>query len=410
MFYDTRTWKPRARLSAETAVDALVVSPDSRWLAVVMQGKDEAGYNTHIVSVATGKVAGSIDANGGIGEHAGTVAFAPDGSWLVSSERLPGGQYVHAGIKELGKPDSYHSETPVDSLGDESAAQKFYTSKDGKILVVEWESSITVAHAPSGHPVAYVKMTNGSALSPHARFLAAYTAKGVVLIEVASGHSHVLQEPGCQGTQDPLFSHDGSRLLVGGDHGTLCAFDTGTGKLVKRYAIPAKSVNADVKTLNVRAIAWTAADDAVLGALLDGTPMLWRVKTGHKIPIAHEADIGSELERDDGAIVLLTRWGWPIATITNGPHVAELPPPPDVGKAYPAAQSDDGQYVAFGWTKGKVVSTRDGHVLSTFPIASRYKGFGFDPKGRFIYPDDGPLQVRDTKTGAVVLDRPSCTN
>lgn len=403
VLYDTKTWKPRAHLATEKPVASLVVSPDSRWLAVLMKGNTAAGHNTDIVKLATGKRFTSIDTGG----H---VAFAPDGSWVVFSS--PGRGSAAAYIEKLGTPSSHVARTPIHppSNVEANSADGFRTSKDGKTLAVDWDrSGISLVRAPSGHAVADVTLAHGQfTFSPRDRFFAATTEENTVLVDLAGGRQRALHDRECGGVAQPAFSHDGSRIAIGGNEGVLCVFNTGTGHLLKRYALPVVR-NAAITDAShtIKAVGWTAADDGVLAAYIFGGPLLWSVATGRRVHIAGPGAIHSELVRDDGAIVLVTRKGWPVGTITNGPHVVELPEP-HLGESASLGASKDAEYVVLGGKKAQVVSTRDGHVRSTFPIATPSTHVSFDAKARFVYPDSGPLRVMDASTGAVVLGRPSC--
>ncbi len=376
---------------------------------------------------ASGKRVASLHAQASAEMTPDALAFSPDGSWVAWPRReAPGAApapaagaapapAIDVGVQSLdapGSPTAVPSPPPARGASAASVVWRLIASSDGTALAIEWDDGVSVVRAPSGQPIVALSgnFQNGAAFSSSGRYFAAEVDKGTVLVDVRSGDQRVLADRACGGVgARPVFSHDESRIAVGGSRKATCVYRTGTGRLDRRYPRFAPMPVPPEDEGFTRPVAWTPKDDGLLVASVVGVPTLWNVDSGRPVPIDDVDTVRASAIRPDGSVALVGENGWPVASVTNGTSVVPLLAPSDADQAQPGGTSPDGELVAVASGDDVlIVSTRDASVRARFPMTDLMLGIDFDPRSRFVYADSGPLRVMDAVTGSVVLGPPPC--
>lgn len=208
------------------------LSPNGKYLAVSSAASESnpaqngQKFSVNVLDVAQNRQVASLTPTGTVR----ALVFSPNEKYLVT-----GGDDLVTNMLDLnsGSNAAFNNSRRVVSIAF-SPDSKFFATADGNAGVHVRE--ISNEGAPSRALLATNFILDGTAysfaLSPEGRYLAAvsYTGTAFTIWEVKSGKMLSKYEHG-DTIQALAFSPDGKYLIVGGDHGKICAWDVSAAVL-----------------------------------------------------------------------------------------------------------------------------------------------------------------------------------
>lgn len=404
--YDAQTLEEKGFLAIEgddrtPHAQALVFSPDSRWLAVGVEGI----IAVPVLDVASGKMVFSVPAD------ANDVAFSPDGKLIALAVR----HVPRVSIWDLEERAFFTSFT-WDTLGDVTEATAVAFSPDGRLLaaadhdglVVLWDREtdtilntwrledqvLDVAFSPDGQLLAAggwdFRLTVWDLQSGEQRFsrdmdawvqqlafagndrlYVSLTNAGVATFDLQTGQSEPFLSPEdasdlLQGDVYIALSPDGSALATVQEGGSIATWDAETGEMFQ-------SVFRSVGSIQSLAL---SADGQLLALGGDRNVLLWNALTGAPLAVLqeHRYDVERVALSPDG------RWL--------------------------ASSGEDAMLLLWDAQRGELV-----HTLRPFQDYSinTVRGMAFSPDSRQLFSaayNESQVEVWDVESGQVVRTLP----
>ncbi len=206
--------------------DYIAFSPDGATLAA------NSNRSIHILDLRTGEVRHYMSAWHNLDCHFYAVAFAADGSKLVTGSGRFRYQWQAPGYVELWDIEKWKSELLFSAIQD-GGVEHLAISPDGKVIASGPPVGTIYLWNAELEPLATIETVGviaGLAFSPDGRWLAYGNQKTVRVWDMAGGVEHMALEGHTELVKDIAFSPDGSFLASVGQDGTLRLWDVAMGR------------------------------------------------------------------------------------------------------------------------------------------------------------------------------------
>jgi WD40 repeat protein len=359
-----------------TQVMAVAFSPDEQWLASVNKGgKDNTVW---VWEVATGREVAHVEQ-----EEAWSVAFSPDGKWVLSE-----GQVWEAATGQEVAQLGYAAAFSPDRRWAVSGDRVWEVATEQEVSRMEHEGSAPVfAFSPDGQWI-----VSGLEISP--------VSGEAVLWEVATGRKLVQVQHG-GGVIAVAFSPDGRWAASGSRDGTMRVWETTTGREVARMEHEGP----------VGDVAFGPDGQWLASGSWDGTVRVWNIAAERDIaPMKHEQAVWGVAFSPDGQRLASGSWDGTVGVwdVASRQQVARMSQenPWGVDRVWGVAFNPDGQLVVSG----------DEHMVRVWKVATGEEvvrmlhDFGavvsvdVSPDGRWVASGgwDGTARVWEVATGGEV--------
>ncbi len=261
-------------------INTVAFSPDGRWIVTGNWGGDNT---VRVWEAETGTPVATMQH----GDVISIVAFSPDSLWVISGSYDKTARVWEAKSGREVASISYGDAVRTAALSPDGS-QVVTGSEDGEVRVWETKSGKRVASMQTGSPVASV------AFSPDGRRVVSGSWGMIAQVwEVQSGNEVARMEH--YGVVFSVaFSGDGARVVSGSHDGTVKVWDANTGNLISEMQ------HKDY----VNSVAFSPDGQWVLSSSKDGTARVWRSDSGQEVAkIQHDKPVISAKFSPDGAQV-----------------------------------------------------------------------------------------------------------
>jgi len=400
--------------STVNMVNSVAFSPDGRWVV-------SGGGSTALVwEAATGREVARTTYGRGTQVHA--VAFSPDGQWVISG----GGLGVLSGIGDTALVWEATTGREVAHVTHEGEVLAVAFSPNGQWVVSagcdEMNSqgcirgTALVWEAATGREVTRVThegSVNAVAFSPDGRWVVSAGGNTARVWEAATGRE-VAQMTHNWFVYAVAFSPDGQWVVSGGEDGTARVWEAATGREVTRVTHEGR----------VNAVAFSPDGRWVVSGSKDDTARVWQATTGREVArITHGDDVHTVAFSPDGRWVVSagcdgikdgrcvngSAWVLEAATGLEVAHVTHE------GWVSGVALSPDGQWVVSAGCdelaerrcilgSARVWEAATGREVARVTHESVASAVAFSPNGRWVVSGsgDGTALVWEAATGREV--------
>jgi WD40 repeat protein len=320
--------------------DVLTFSPDGKLIAI-----GGASGKIFLINATTGKIVKekvqmTPDQNNP--NSISTLAFSPDGNWLVSGEGSAMGAFLN----------------PRQPVG-------------GRVLV--WDTN-------TGQDISSLKHDDeilSLAFSPNGKWIVSGSYDGTAKVwEAKTGAELNLMRFG-QPVTKVLFNKESQLIISGSNDGTTKVWEATTGREISRMVLGEQ----------VKALALTPDESQVAVGGNNGKMQVWKITGQEVLKMAHDSSISSVTFSPDGKWLLSASWDktarvWNTSTGQEVSHITHE------GRIDTAVFSPDGRYVASGSIEGdstvKVWEASSGREIFQIPTSTMVSGLAFSPNRRWL--------------------------